>query len=54
MGADEESETKSKTFEAFDFVFGPSVLEKLDAGWVISETADGQLLLVGPPPREAA
>ena len=50
MGAVEEAETKSKTDEALDFVFGPSVLEKLDAGWIITERgSDGQLLLVPPP-----
>jgi hypothetical protein len=50
MGADDEAETKSKTFDDLDFVFGPSVLEKLDAGWTISERgSDGQLLLVPPP-----
>ena len=49
MGADEEAETKSKTVEAVDFVFGPSVLEKLDAGWRIAERgSDGQLLLLPP------
>lgn len=50
MGADEEAETKSKTVDALDFVFGPSVLEKLDAGWCITERgSDGQLLLLPPP-----
>lgn len=50
MGADENAETKSKTFEVLDFVFVPSVLEKLDAGWTISERgSDGQLLIVPPP-----
>lgn len=49
MGADEQTETKSKTLEAIDFVFGPSVLEKLENGWVITEReADGQLLLLPP------
>lgn len=50
MGADEEAETKSKSLSDFDFVFGPSVLEKLDAGWYITERgSDGQLLLLPPP-----
>jgi hypothetical protein len=50
MGAEEEAETKSKTDKGLDFVFGPSVLEKLDAGWTITErSSDGQLLLVPPP-----
>lgn len=53
MGADENAETKSKTDKALDFVFGPSVLEKLDAGWTIAERgSDGQLLLL-PPPGQA-
>ena len=45
MGAGENAETKSKSVETS---FSPSVLEKLDLGWVISETAEGQLLLVPP------
>lgn len=46
MGADEIAETKSKTVESS---FSPTVLEKLDNGWVISESQEGQLLLVPPP-----
>lgn len=46
MGADENAETKSKAVEPS---FSPSILEKLDAGWTISEQGEGQLVLVPPP-----
>jgi len=50
MGAEEKAETQSKTVNDLDFVFGPSVLEKLEAGWSITERgSDGQLLLLPPP-----
>lgn len=50
MGADEKSETKSKSIQGLDDVFGPAVLEKLDKGWYIVEDAsNGQLSLLAPP-----
>jgi hypothetical protein len=47
MGADENAQTQSETFELF---FAPAVLQKLDDGWYIGESVDGQLQIL-PPPR---
>jgi hypothetical protein len=46
MGADEEDQTKSDSFEA---LFSEGAVEKLSDGWRIASLPDGQLLLLGPP-----
>ena len=46
MGADEDDQAKLDSIRP---LLSESVTEKLDAGWVLSEGSDGQLLLVPPP-----
>lgn len=50
MGAEENAETESKAVEPSS-EFSSAVEEKLSNGWSLSETSDGQLLLVPPPAR---
>jgi hypothetical protein len=46
MGAEEKPEPKAKTYSG---LVSPTVEEKLERGWRLSETQEGQLLLVPPP-----
>ena len=47
MGAEGESETESKAVEPSSY-YSPEVIQKLDQGWFVSATEDGQLLLIPP------